>query len=113
MSCLPCVTCMSSSGARAIVLDQGRTYGAATDIWALGCMLFELCTLRKAFEAANIASISTKILRHVWTHMQRLACSVHGIFDACGLVACCSMSGAGAHDGNIRALAAFAASSQC
>ena len=44
-------------------LMQGQKYDAKTDIWALGCILFELCALRKAFEASNMAAIMIKILR--------------------------------------------------
>lgn len=42
---------------------QGKGYGPKTDVWALGCILYELCTLRKAFDAPNLGAITIRILR--------------------------------------------------
>ncbi len=42
---------------------QGRKYDQKTDVWAIGCMLFELCALRKAFDGRNQASIMLKVMR--------------------------------------------------
>ena len=36
-------------------------YGKAADVWALGCVLFEMCALRPAFSAFNIAGLLGKI----------------------------------------------------
>lgn len=33
---------------------DGKRYGKKTDVWALGCILYEIACLRKAFEASNI-----------------------------------------------------------
>ena len=33
---------------------QGRNYNMKTDIWSLGCILYELCTLKHAFQAGNM-----------------------------------------------------------
>ena len=33
---------------------QGRNYSFKTDIWSLGCILYELCTLKHAFEADEL-----------------------------------------------------------
>ena len=61
---------------------QGHKYDAKTDIWALGCILYELCTLRKAFEAVNMAAIMIKILRS--------ECFLHnaGFVQACHVMSC-------------------------
>lgn len=32
----------------------GEKYGKKSDVWALGCILYEIAALRKAFEASNI-----------------------------------------------------------
>uniref|UniRef100_A0A1B6CD91 non-specific serine/threonine protein kinase n=1 Tax=Clastoptera arizonana TaxID=38151 RepID=A0A1B6CD91_9HEMI len=32
-------------------LCQGRAYGIHSDIWALGCVLYNMCTLKQAFQA--------------------------------------------------------------
>lgn len=33
---------------------DGKRYGKKTDVWALGCILYEIACQRKAFEASNI-----------------------------------------------------------
>lgn len=33
---------------------DGKRYGKKTDVWALGCILYEIVCQRKAFEASNI-----------------------------------------------------------
>jgi hypothetical protein len=33
---------------------DGRRYGRKSDVWALGCLLYELATTRKPFEASNV-----------------------------------------------------------
>jgi len=42
---------------------QGRPYGTATDVWALGCILYELCALRRAFDGRNLGAITVRIMR--------------------------------------------------
>ena len=42
---------------------QGKAYGPKTDVWALGCVLYELCTLKKAFDAPNLGTITIRIMR--------------------------------------------------
>lgn len=42
---------------------QGVPYNAKTDIWSLGCVLYELCTLVPAFSGECIGGIVMKILR--------------------------------------------------
>ena len=32
---------------------QDQPYGAKTDVWAAGCVLYELCTLRRPFEGRS------------------------------------------------------------
>ena len=44
-------------------LVQGKPYNAKTDIWGLGCLLYELCAFHHAFEADNLNAMVVKILR--------------------------------------------------
>ncbi|GMT02269.1 hypothetical protein PENTCL1PPCAC_24443 [Pristionchus entomophagus] len=40
---------------------EGRSYNMKSDIWALGCVLYELFMLRRAFDGENLPAIVMKI----------------------------------------------------
>ena len=42
---------------------EGKNYNAKTDIWSLGCILYELCTLHHAFTAQNMNALFVNIIR--------------------------------------------------
>ncbi|KAH7823825.1 putative Protein kinase RNA-like endoplasmic reticulum kinase-like B (PERK-like B) [Monocercomonoides exilis] len=42
---------------------EDRPYDAKSDIWSLGCVLYELTTLKHAFDANNMKGLVMKILR--------------------------------------------------
>ncbi|XP_033636958.1 serine/threonine-protein kinase Nek8-like [Asterias rubens] len=44
-------------------LCEGKPYNQKSDIWAVGCVLYELLTLRRAFEADNLPALVMKIMR--------------------------------------------------
>lgn len=44
-------------------LCEGKPYNQKSDIWALGCVLYELTSLKRAFEAANLPALILKIMR--------------------------------------------------
>lgn len=44
-------------------LCEGKPYNQKSDIWALGCVLYELATLKKAFEASNLPALVMKIMK--------------------------------------------------
>eukprot|EP00948_MAST-09A_sp_MAST-9A-sp1_P001163 g1163.t1 len=44
-------------------LCHGNAYNQKSDIWALGCVLYELATLKHAFNAANMCALVLVILR--------------------------------------------------
>jgi NIMA (never in mitosis gene a)-related kinase len=44
-------------------LCEGKPYNQKSDIWALGCVLYELATLKRAFEASNLPALVLKIIR--------------------------------------------------
>ena len=41
---------------------EGKPYNSKSDVWALGCILFELCTFQKPFNAFNQAALCMKII---------------------------------------------------
>uniref|UniRef100_A0A8C1SKJ5 Protein kinase domain-containing protein n=1 Tax=Cyprinus carpio TaxID=7962 RepID=A0A8C1SKJ5_CYPCA len=43
-------------------LCEGKPYKQKSDIWALGCVLYELASLKRAFEAANLPALVLKIM---------------------------------------------------
>ncbi|XP_034243084.1 serine/threonine-protein kinase Nek8-like [Thrips palmi] len=43
-------------------LCQGQMYDEHSDIWALGCILYEMLTFKKAFEAPTLANLVIKII---------------------------------------------------
>ena len=44
-------------------LCEEKPYNHKSDIWSLGCVLYELCTFRHPFEATNQPSLIMKIVR--------------------------------------------------
>jgi hypothetical protein len=42
---------------------EGKPYNSKTDIWSLGCILYELCTLKHPFDAANMNRLFMAIVR--------------------------------------------------
>ena len=42
---------------------QGKPYDGKTDVWAIGCVLYEMCALKKAFDASNLGAITVKVMR--------------------------------------------------
>ena len=47
-------------------LCQGKPYNHKSDVWALGCILYELTTLRHAFDAKTLRLLINKILRGIY-----------------------------------------------
>ena len=45
-------------------LCEGKPYGHKSDVWSLGVVLYELCTLRHPFAASNPAALVMKVPHH-------------------------------------------------
>jgi NIMA (never in mitosis gene a)-related kinase len=39
----------------------GKPFNQKTDVWALGCILYEICTRRKAFDGVSDENLKSKI----------------------------------------------------
>ena len=43
-------------------LVQEERYSYKSDVWAIGCILYELCYLKRAFDGVNMVKITTDIV---------------------------------------------------
>jgi serine/threonine protein kinase len=41
---------------------EGKEYDEKSDIWALGCILGEMCLKQKTFAASNLSELVSKIM---------------------------------------------------
>uniref|UniRef100_A0A672L1L4 non-specific serine/threonine protein kinase n=1 Tax=Sinocyclocheilus grahami TaxID=75366 RepID=A0A672L1L4_SINGR len=55
-------TCVGTPSYLSPELCQDVPYSTKSDIWAVGCLLYELCALKPAFEAKNLLSLFYKII---------------------------------------------------
>ena len=44
-------------------LCEDRPYNEKSDVWALGCVLYEMCTLNHAFDGKSMCALVLKILK--------------------------------------------------
>ncbi|XP_030621444.1 NIMA-related kinase 12 [Chanos chanos] len=56
-------TCVGTPSYLSPELCQDLPYSTKSDIWALGCLLFEMCALKPAFDAKNLLSLFYKIIK--------------------------------------------------
>lgn len=56
-------TCIGTPYYMSPELFRNKPYSYKSDIWALGCVLYEMCNLRHAFDAQSINGLAVKILR--------------------------------------------------
>ncbi|XP_068182257.1 NIMA-related kinase 12 [Antennarius striatus] len=56
-------TCVGTPSYLSPELCQDVPYSSKSDIWALGCLVYELCALRPPFTATNILSLFYKITK--------------------------------------------------
>ncbi|KAK9517834.1 hypothetical protein VZT92_023175 [Zoarces viviparus] len=56
-------TCIGTPSYLSPELCQDVPYSSKSDIWALGCLLYEICALRPPFSATNLMSLFYKITK--------------------------------------------------
>ncbi|XP_043912980.1 serine/threonine-protein kinase Nek4-like [Protopterus annectens] len=56
-------TCVGTPCYLSPELCQDVPYSSKSDVWAVGCLLYEMCALRPAFEARNLISLFYKIAK--------------------------------------------------
>ncbi|XP_048883529.1 NIMA-related kinase 12 [Brienomyrus brachyistius] len=56
-------TCIGTPSYLSPELCQDLPYSSRSDIWALGCLLFEICALKPPFDAKNLLSLFYKIVK--------------------------------------------------
>ncbi|KAM4802057.1 serine/threonine-protein kinase Nek1 isoform X5 [Urocitellus parryii] len=55
-------TCIGTPYYLSPEICENKPYNNKSDIWALGCVLYEMCTLKHAFEAGNMKNLVLKII---------------------------------------------------
>uniref|UniRef100_A0A3Q3VZ91 non-specific serine/threonine protein kinase n=1 Tax=Mola mola TaxID=94237 RepID=A0A3Q3VZ91_MOLML len=60
-------TCVGTPYYMSPELCQGTKYNFKSDIWAMGCVLFEVLTLTRTFDATNPLNLCVKIVQGNWT----------------------------------------------
>lgn len=50
-------------------LCEGKSYNRKSDVWALGCVLYELTTFRHAFDATNLPALVVNIVQGTYQAM--------------------------------------------
>ncbi|KAG7260731.1 hypothetical protein CRUP_026888 [Coryphaenoides rupestris] len=60
-------TCVGTPYYMSPELCQGVKYSFKSDIWAMGCVIFEVLTLTRTFDATNPLNLCVKIVQGNWT----------------------------------------------
>uniref|UniRef100_A0A3B5LPK9 non-specific serine/threonine protein kinase n=1 Tax=Xiphophorus couchianus TaxID=32473 RepID=A0A3B5LPK9_9TELE len=74
-------TCVGTPYYMSPELCQGAKYNFKSDIWAMGCVLFEVLTLRKTFDATNPLNLCVKIVQGNWTMDVNTDCYTSGLIQ--------------------------------
>lgn len=56
-------TCIGTPYYMSPELFKNKPYSYKSDVWALGCVIYEMCNLRHAFDAQSLNGLAMKILR--------------------------------------------------
>lgn len=56
-------TCIGTPYYMSPEIFKYKPYSFKSDVWALGCVLYEMCNLRHAFDAQTLNGLAVKILK--------------------------------------------------
>ncbi|XP_066504609.1 NIMA-related kinase 12 isoform X2 [Hoplias malabaricus] len=75
-------TCVGTPSYLSPELCQDIPYSTKSDIWALGCLLYELCTLRPAFWAKNLLNLFYKIIKGEYSPVpEKYSNNLHALIE--------------------------------
>ncbi|XP_076879059.1 NIMA-related kinase 12 isoform X2 [Brachyhypopomus gauderio] len=75
-------TCVGTPSYLSPELCQDVPYSTKSDIWALGCLLYELCALKPAFIAKNLLGLFCKIIKGKYSQLpERYSDNLHTLID--------------------------------
>ena len=66
------VTCIGTPYYLSPEICKEKPYNSKGDVWALGCILYELCTFEKPFSASNPAALILKIINGNYTPINEI-----------------------------------------
>jgi NIMA (never in mitosis gene a)-related kinase len=65
-------------------LCEEKPYNIKSDVWALGCVLYELCTLKPPFNANNQGALILKIIKGQYSAISAtLSADLKQVVDLC------------------------------
>lgn len=77
-------TCIGTPYYLSPEICENRPYNNKSDIWALGCVLYEMATLKHAFEAGNMRNLVLKIVRGSYPPIpSRYSRDLRQLIDSC------------------------------
>ncbi|RXN35245.1 serine threonine- kinase Nek6-like protein [Labeo rohita] len=75
-------TCVGTPSYLSPELCQDVPYSTKSDMWAVGCLLYELCALKPAFEAKNLLSLFYKIIKGEYIQIpERYSEDIHTLIE--------------------------------
>ncbi|KAL5459938.1 hypothetical protein EMCRGX_G033330 [Ephydatia muelleri] len=77
-------TCIGTPYYLSPEICENRPYNNKSDVWAMGCVLYELTTLKHAFEAGNMKNLLVKIVRGAYPPISpRYSKDLKALIDLC------------------------------